>query len=180
MPSSSLTAFAARYNALEEILATDVPNEIVVQAATIYAGVIRDSIYAVTRGGRLSGVGKNGARVGVRTVFNGSRSAIVQATGPLQLIERDTSAHAIPRVTSSRRLRTAAGRLSHKRESTGRALSGRTILVINGSVITGPVQHPGTTGKHPFERGADAAAPAGVAAASIVFNRSLESLFQRG
>jgi hypothetical protein len=48
---------------------------------------------------KLSGVGKKGAQVGVRygVLASGNPSALVRATGPFQLIERDTKAGPRPR-----------------------------------------------------------------------------------
>jgi hypothetical protein len=145
------------------------PLKVVAASSRIYTTGIRASIGSVTNGGKLRGVGKfnggnrTGARVGVTsrilTSSTAEASGIVQGTGPLQLIERDTSAHAIPRTVGSRRGRTASGRLSHKRVATGTISSGRRPLLIGGiggNWVTGPVRHPGTTGKHPFERGVNA------------------------
>lgn len=112
---------------------------------------------------RLSGVGKSGANIGVTfnvKTFQGTPTALIRATGPFHLIERDTAPHTIPRTEGSRRTRTSSGRLSVKREATGRSTSGRKALLINGDWVTGPVKHPGTKGKHPFERGVRASEPA--------------------
>lgn len=177
MTSSNIIRFERHMKTLDGLLATDIQQEMVKETSRIYTAIIRSSIYSVTNGGRLRGVGKNGARVGVRVTQQRSDTALVQATGPLHLIERDTSAHLIPRTTGVRRRRTAAGRLSHKRESTGRVLSGRKLLVINGSVVTGPVLHPGTKGKHPFDIGYVAAEGAALAAATSIFSKSLARVF---
>lgn len=174
--SSDVVRFERHIRKFTELLATDTQREMIDETAKVYQTAIRASIYSATNGGRLRNVGKRGARVGVR-LQKGSKSTVVQATGPLQLIERDTRAHTIPRTVGTRRLRTAAGRLSHQRESTGRVLSGRKILVINGSIVTGPVNHPGTTGKHPFDKGVAAAEPAALQAAHNIFAKSLASVF---
>ncbi len=145
------------------------PLKVVAASSRVYQTGIRASIGSVTSGSKLRGVGKfnggsrTGARVGVTskilTSSLASASGIVQGTGPLQLIERDTSEHDIPRTAGSRRGRTASGRLSHKRVATGTTSSGRRPLLIGGiggNWVMGPVRHPGTTGKHPFERGVNA------------------------
>jgi hypothetical protein len=103
--------------------------------------VVRRSIVSVAGGdSRLSGAGRRGAKVGARfDVKTGGRSsALVRATGPLQLVERDTKAHSIPK--------------SRRRK--------RRVLHIPGIGFRAVVHHPGTKGKHPFERGVDAALPA--------------------
>ena len=177
MPSPSVQAFERKIKKFQTLANTDLRTQMVVETAKIYQTTIRGSINAVTNGGRLRNVGRNGARVGVRRTLLSNDAALIQATGPLQLIERDTQAHDIPRTRGSRRLRTAAGRLSQKRESTGSVLSGRKILRINGSFVTGPVHHPGTTGKHPFDIGVRAAEPAARIAADVLFARALRNVF---
>lgn len=89
---------------------------------------------------RLSGVGKRGAKLGVKYRVSksgdGAQSQI-NATGPFQLIERDTRAHSEPRKHRPRRYN-----------------------AIPGEGVFSHVEHPGTKGKHPFERGVLAALPA--------------------
>lgn len=174
--SSDVIRFERHVKKLTDLFANDMQREMIEETAKVFQTSIRASIYGATNGGRLRNVGKNGARVGVR-LQRGANSIVVQATGPLQLIERDTKAHQIPRSVGVRRRRTATGRLSHQRESTGRVLSARRPLFINGSWVTGPVNHPGTQGKYPFERGALAAEPAALTAARTIFARSLASVF---
>lgn len=154
--------------------------DVVAASARAYTNAIRSEISGVTTGGRLRGVGKRGARVGVKydVQSSGERpTAFVQATGPLQLIERDTAEHQIPRVAGSRRLRTAAGRLSHKREGTGRNLNGAKVLKIQGEYRTGPITHPGTKGKHPFERGVAKAEVTAVVDSLTELHRSISRIF---
>lgn len=96
---------------------------------------------------------KRSARVGVRyDLAPGKKGAIVRATGPVHLLERDTPAHSIPRLKGTRRTYSATGR-KLKKASTVRKVVERPLLVINGRVRTGPVTHPGTKGKHPFQKG---------------------------
>jgi len=103
-------------------------------AAAKAAQGLTDRVNANTRSvaasGVLSGVGKRGAKVGAKTEPLRIGSAIVKATGPYQLIERDTSAHREPRAARRR----------------GRA------LLIPGIGYRQSVHHPGTKGKHPFEK----------------------------
>jgi hypothetical protein len=74
------------------------------------------------------------------------RGYIVRATGPAHLIERNTSPHRIA---------------PKRRRGRGR---GRGVLAIPGIGFRPYVNHPGTTGKHPFEKGAKAAVrPAAIA-----------------
>lgn len=157
------------------------PREMVAASARSYTTSIRSSIDAATTGGKLRNVGKKGSKVGatydVQTSSEAHATAIVQGTGPLQIIERDTKAHMIPRTTSSRRLRTASGRLSKKRVDTGRALNGHVPLYINGTWVIGPVKHPGTHGKHPFERGVNAGEALAANAAHEVLVSTISRIF---
>jgi len=91
---------------------------------------------------RMSGVGKKGAKVGVRYDVLGfaNPTARVYATGPLHIVERGTKAHRIPKQRGAR---------ARKR-----------LLVIPGVGVRLWANHPGTKGKHPWERGVAAATPA--------------------
>lgn len=165
--ASSLGTFKDQINRLAAAYERT-PRNVVAASARVYGDTIRRDINAVTNGGKLRNVGKRGSRVGV-VVKLGVTSATVHATGPLQIIERNTQRHTIPRTALTRRTRTKTGRLSRKRELTGRSSAGRRRLFINGHWVTGPVTHPGTHGKHPFERGAlEATDPAARAAQAVV------------
>lgn len=107
---------------------------------------------------RLRGVGKKGARIGVRYDIQGETSAVVKAIGPLHLLERDTKAHVI------RPKKFTGTRGTGKRAQKGAALmaafglnanDGGAIRLADGQ-LRGVVQHPGTKGQHPFEKGIDA------------------------
>jgi hypothetical protein len=102
---------------------------------------LQDKVNANTRAiaasGALSGVGKGGARVGVKVESLKAGSAIVKATGPYQLIERDTAAHRVPRAARGK----------------------KRVLLIPGIGYRRSVHHPGTKGKHPFERAVNAYGP---------------------
>lgn len=107
---------------------------------------------------RLSGAGKRGARVGARYDIKGSTNptALIRALGPIQLIERDTKPHLIaPRASFVTRggVRVRQGR----RSAAGRRLrGGKTALTIGGN-LRASAEHPGTKGRHPFQRGAEKA-----------------------
>lgn len=92
------------------------------------------SVRAVAPSGRLSGVGKRGAAVGVRyTLHPETKTARVFMTGPAHLIERDTKAHRIPR--------------ENRRRNKNRP------IVIPGVGPRRSADHPGTKGQHPWEKG---------------------------
>lgn len=90
---------------------------------------------------RISNMGRRGAKVGARyDVRQGKNpSAIVKATGPLQIIERDTKPHRVPRERKSKR--------------------GKKRLVLTPWGPRAFINHPGTKGKHPFEKAVAEKAP---------------------
>lgn len=94
--------------------------------------VVKTSVLGELRVRRLSGVGRRGARVGVRFDVRGKTNptALIRATGPVHLIERDTRPHKIaPRGKKAK------------------------VLSIPGVGPRASAKHPGTKGKHPWERG---------------------------
>ena len=112
------------------------------KSALLVTTAIRSEIRAATGDNRLSGVGARGARVGAQFDVKGTTNptAIITAKGPLHLVERDTSPHLIiPR-----------GRRVGKR---GRRLKGGQVLHMSGGGFATSAEHPGTSGKHPFEKG---------------------------
>ncbi len=107
------------------------------QAGDAMRITIEKNTRAIAPSGVLSNVGRTGARVGARVeVLRNGNGAIVEAIGPYQLIERDTRAHPIPRRRRKQR-----------------------VLVIPGIGFRRSVSHPGTRGRHPFERAVKSATP---------------------
>lgn len=147
--SSSPEALVAKLTACATAYA-DLDRTLVVEAAALQRRAVLAAAPA-----SLRGVGKRGAKLSVSTNYGGSGAspqALVFAKGPWQLIERDTSPHQIPR---QRRSATFEGVFGH--------------AVIPGGAEGGThgkrgvrtrVQHPGTKGKHPWQKGTDAARPA--------------------
>jgi len=103
------------------------------QSALFVTRGIRDEIRSVTGDMRLSGVGARGARVGAKYDVKGTTNptAIISATGPLQLIERRTNPHPI----------------SNRRRSKKKALK-----MADGGFAKSAM-HPGTPAKRPFAKG---------------------------
>jgi hypothetical protein len=129
---------AGRMRAVEESTAKGM--RVTVTAAAMKAKV------AISAGApaSLRGVGKSGAKLGVRYTLSGSEtnpSAKLRATGPWQLIEENTSPHTI----------------GPKRR--GRARGRRGAVVVPGTGPRAVVHHPGTQGKHSWAKGVDRAAP---------------------
>ncbi len=115
------------------------------QKAAVNAGALhitthlRATIAAASGDSVLSGVGKKGAKVGARYNVRGTTKdpdALITATGPLHLLERDTKAGY--RQWKTRRSRRLSGGLAGPRMAMG---------------------HPGTQGKAPFAKGVAAAQP---------------------
>jgi hypothetical protein len=107
----------------------------VAKAALLVKTSVQAELGGVTR---LRGVGKRGAKIGVRydiTKTARTPSATVRMVGPAHLLERDTRAHPI-------------------------APKGTKVLhLANGQFVARVEDHPGTRGKHPFEHGVDKSAP---------------------
>lgn len=145
--SSTPQQFAAKMHDLARRGLPDVEREAVGRSA-LYAKTVIGAVIRQAAGGdsKLSGVGKKGAKVGVRYgVSEGAHpEAWVAASGPLHLLERDTKPREIPR-TKVRRLSSGARAVSTK--------SQRRPIKIGDRWVTGPVKHPGTKGTEPFAKG---------------------------
>lgn len=98
---------------------------------------------------RLSGVGKRGAAIGISSRQVGPTTYFVKATGPYQLIERDTVAHTEPRKVAGSRLRKGRKRKDGTRGADVLRKRGVT-LSIPGIGYRQWAKHPGTKGKRPF------------------------------
>lgn len=155
------------------------------------AQVVKGSVEAQMRGAvgadlRMSGVGRSGARIGVRYDVKGTRSptALLRATGPAHLVERDTDAHTIlPRSVGRAQGRSKTARLAAKQDLYN-ALFGASVgagarpLKIGGDRFAYRVNHPGTKGKHPFEKGVDGATPAAQKILARACSKSLAEVFR--
>lgn len=120
---------------------------------------------------KLSGVGPRGAKVGVRyDIKHGGlagASAVIRATGPLQLIDGDTSAH---RVTSKYLKGTRASRSAFGPHVPNGARKGRggrqgpvqrAVIKLGGDIgHRYSAHHPGTAGKDTWKKGRALATPA--------------------
>lgn len=109
--------------------------EAVAEAALVMKRSVEQQRDRATGDGRLSGVGRSGAKLGVRFDLKGSMNptALLRALGPWQLIERKTSAHKIrPRKRRGKR------------------------AIAFGGIARAWAQHPGTRGKEPWAKGIDA------------------------
>lgn len=113
--------------------------------------VHESSIRAIVGDMHMSGVGKSGSRVGVRYDMRtsaGGASAVIKATGPLHLIERNTAGRVI-RSRHGGRGRPRRGFIGPVGTSGGQ----RAVLNIPGIGYRRSARHPGTRGQHPWEKG---------------------------
>lgn len=110
-----------------------------ISARVIKLSVLAELQIAGVQGGKLRGVGKRGAKIGVHYLVK-DRTAFVKATGPFQFIEGDTQAHRMPRARKTARAK-------------------KRVVVIPGVGVRAYANHPGTKGKHPWAKGVVASAP---------------------
>lgn len=106
-------------------------------AQSLRADVEQSRNKAVGGDGRMSGVGKKGAKLGVQLKAVGPVDQRLKASGPWPLIENNTPAHAIK---------------PKKRKA----------IVIGGGIVRANAKHPGTKGKQPWRKGIDAGRPEAV------------------
>ena len=144
--STSPAQLAAKIEALAVALNRG-DDLLVVDAAKVAKGIIKAGAP-----GRLRGVGKHGATLNVRytvSTSGDSPAALVFATGPWQLIERDTRPHQIPR---QRSYATFEGVYGHA------VVPGGSEAPPHGKRgVRTRVGHPGTKGKAPWRKGVERA-----------------------
>jgi len=132
-----------------------------VESAALFATQsARASIRAGSGDGRLSQVGRSGARVGARYDIQGVKNptALVRATGPLHLMDNPTRPHRITAKVRKGRSRRSRSNFYNAIFGGGTGFAGATPL----RTPYGPrfsVEHPGTRGKRTFWRGIDVARP---------------------
>lgn len=129
-----------------------------VAALAVKASVTAQMAAAGVNGGRLRGVGKRGAKIGVRYDIT-DKKALVRATGPFHLIERDTKAHRIPRERKTTRAK-------------------KRTVNIPGVGLRAYAEHPGTSGKHPWKKGVVAAMPIQHKAQGIALHQSVMKAYR--
>lgn len=126
------------------------------KVATSAAALATKKAILVNTPARMSGVGKKGAKLGVRYKvgqYDDGAKALIFATGPFHLIERDTRPHPIPRLKVS-------GKSKAARPMFGPAFGGLNAKKLKTPYgIRSTVWHPGTKGQHPFERSVAEIAP---------------------
>jgi len=128
------------------------------EALTVKTSVLAQLTAAGVKDLKLRGVGKKGARIGVRYDYTGPSSALVRATGPFHLIESDTVGHRIPKVRGSR--------------------ARRRVVVIPGVGVRAFANVKGTKGKHPWAKGVAVALPIQEKAHGLALVAALEKAYR--
>lgn len=167
---TSFAEFAVKSNRMAGEIGRLETNTVKTAALAVKTSVLGQIQAAGVRGGRMRGVGKRGARVGVSfTVFG--HSALVRATGPLHLLERPTKAHRIGRST-----RSATSGLPLV-DASGQDIK-RRVVVIPGVGVRAWADHPGTKGKYPWKKGVAAARPIAAKANEVALKQAMSRAFR--
>ena len=156
--ADSLAQFTAKTNRMVGELGRLETNTVRIAALAVKTSVLGQLQVAGVKDGKLRGVGKKGAKIGVSFNLTSSSSALVKATGPFPLIESDTKAHRIPR---------ERGKRGRKRYA-----------VIPGVGVRAFADHPGTKGKHPWRKGVIAAKPGAAKANQVALRQSLVKAYR--
>lgn len=136
--STSGAEFAGKINKFAAELGK-LPRDTAYSNAKIGKATMTAAVQAMAPGGRLRGVGRKGARVGAGYNVYGDGNVQISVRGPVWLVESSNSSHTIA---------------PKKRRKKG-ALYGSGY----DHPFSGPVSHPGTGGKHAWERARDGALP---------------------
>lgn len=155
MPDSLVT-FLEKTTKMEGELVLFERNVVLVAAQAVKTSVQAQMVAAGVQNGKLRGVGKKGQKIGVRYDLIG-KTALVRATGPFHLIERDTKAHRTPKVRGSR--------ARHR------------LIVIPGIGVRAFANVKGTKGKHPWEKGVLVAVPLAEKAGGVALGHSLAKAY---
>lgn len=128
-----------------------------VAALAVKTSVLAQLQAAGVENGKLRGVGKSGQKIGVRYDFGGRQTALVRATGPFHLLERDNKDHRTPKVRGGR---------ARKR-----------VVVIPGVGVRAYANVKGSKGKHPWAKGVHAALPVQARAQGLALGVALRKAY---
>jgi hypothetical protein len=117
-----------------------IPRDTAYSNARIGKATMEGAVAAMAAGGRLSGVGKRGARVAAGYTVYGDNNVKISARGPVWLVDQSNTAHTIA---------------PKKKRGRQGALYGKGYEHPYG----GTVSHPGTAGKHQWARARDDVLP---------------------
>lgn len=157
MTADNLLGFLAKTAKMEGELRNFERNMVVVTAKAVKTSVEAQMAAAGVQNGKLRGVGKKGQKIGVRYDIVG-KAALVRATGPFHLIERDNKDHRTPKVRGAR---------ARKR-----------VVVIPGVGVRAYANVKGSKGKHPWAKGVVVAVPAATKAGGVALAHSLVKAYR--
>lgn len=169
--ADSLTTFLHKTTKMGTELIALESRMALVAAQAVKTSVTAQMALAGVTGGKLRGVGRKGAKIGVRYDLAG-KTALVRATGPFHLIERDTKAHRLGRGT-----RSATSGLPLV-DASGQDI--QSVVTIPGVGFRAWANHPGTQGKHPWVKGVVAAMPIQQKAQAIALHQALKKAYTGG
>jgi hypothetical protein len=155
--ADSLLTFLEKTAKMEDGLRHFERNMVIFAAKAVKTSVQTQLGAAGVNNGKLRGVGKKGAKVGVRYDLVG-KHALVRATGPFHLIERDTKAHRTPKVRGGR--------------------AKKRLVVIPGVGVRAFANVKGTKGKHPWAKGVAAAGPAAHRAGAAAMAQTIAKAYR--
>lgn len=157
--ADSITTFGLKTARMGHELTKLEERSVQVASLAVKKSVLVQMQLAGVNGGRLRGVGKKGAKVGVRYDQKG-KAALVRATGPFHLLERPTKGHRTPK----------------ERAANSRAK--RKVVNIPGVGVRAFANVAGTKGKYPWAKGVEAAIPIQHKAQGIALHQAVKKAYQ--
>jgi hypothetical protein len=170
MGTSTPAGFAVKSRKMAGELGRLDTTTVKIAALAVKTSVLGQLQVAGVKDGKLRGVGKRGAKIGVSSTVAG-HTAVVKATGPFHLIERATKPHRIGHGT-----RSATSGLPLVDRS-GQDIK-RKVVVIPGVGVRAWADHPGTKGKYPWAKGVTAAQPAIAKANQVAVRQAMVNAFR--
>lgn len=173
--SKSFAEFEKKIRKSADDLKSKSDEKILLASAKKAKATIAPQVARAVPSGRMN-VGKSGTRVSVFYRKEKAGAYLVAVRGPLHLVERDTKAHSIPRVKGDLRTHTTRGKKRAKASKVRKVVEGKKLSGGPGSgfFAVGPVKHPGTKGKHPWEKGKKAFLPS----AGKTFEAGVDSIMR--
>lgn len=156
--ADSVAAFALKTARMTTELAVLEIRTVQVASLAVKTSVLAQMQAVGVDGGKLRGVGKKGAKIGVRYDVLGKK-ALVRATGPFHLLERPTKPHRTP-----------------KERATG-GKGKRKVVNIPGVGVRAYANVAGTKGKYPWAKGVAAAVPIQHRAQGIALHQALRRAY---
>lgn len=156
--ADSLATFTLKTARMTTELTTLEQRTVQIASLAVKNSVLAQMQAAGVTGGKLRGVGKKGAKIGVRYDQAGKKS-LVRAAGPFHLLERPTKPHRTP-----------------KERATG-SRAKRKVVNIPGIGVRAYANVAGTKGKYPWAKGVAAAIPIQDKAQGIALHQALKKAY---